>query len=218
MRLRNGAPLLAVIGGLGLVFSGASLRLWNEWIQSLGVAGPAVFILGGVVFMSLFVPKTLISVAAGAALGTIVGSSTLTVTAILSAWVNYQIGRWAFQPSSVEDSSTPPASVARSRLDAVARTAANAGVATHLAVRLLPIPTTIISYAMGSSRARMMPYLIAAAVASGPQWLWVHAGAEMASDGPMTSTRMLGLAVSILAAIWLSVWLPRQRGVAASLR
>lgn len=78
-----------------------------------------------------------------------------------------------------------------------------------------------VSYWMGAAGARQVPYLAAALLAAGPQLLWVHCGAvatetmsavaesglSAAESGP---SRWLGLALSVVAAVLLSVLVPRH--------
>lgn len=221
--------VLIAIGIAGLI-SGQGVVWANQTMASVREAGPPAFVLVGTLAMCLFVPKTLVSIAAGSVLGFWVGAPTLTATAFVSAWLNYQLGRWSLAETrpnhSVDAESLPDAGSDsidanagegkrwKETLCEIQSIARDAGLGLHLLVRLSPVPTTIISYSMGASRSRQVPYLFAALLATVPQWLWVQCGAMAkeavtVSDGPWV-TRWAGLILSVLAAVVLSVWVPRQ--------
>jgi uncharacterized membrane protein YdjX (TVP38/TMEM64 family) len=65
---------------------------------------------------------------------------------------------------------------------------------------------------MGASGGRLRPFLLAAAVAVIPQTLWVHGGtATMLIDDPSPSgLRWTSVIVSVLAAIAISIIIPRM--------
>ena len=90
--------------------------------------------------------------------------------------------------------------------------AAGAGFGLHLLVRLSPVPTMVISYAMGACRARQLPYLFAAAVAVIPQILWVHSGtaATLASDSSTTTAQWVSIALAITGGLLVAVIVPRE--------
>lgn len=171
------------------------------WIKSQGAWGPALYVIICVGLMSVMVPKTAISMSAGALFGTAMGSLLLLWIAVIAASTNYLLGRWYFGKSfltrrltstridregadvaSSED--TPESETTKTWLQAIEQLAAEAGFGFHLLVRISPIPTMVISYCMGAARARWKPYLAAAAVAVIPQVLWIH-GASMAVAASM---------------------------------
>jgi uncharacterized membrane protein YdjX (TVP38/TMEM64 family) len=213
--------MLVIVGVCGLV-SGVGVELAGDWLNVGRDAGPLAFVVLGTLAMCLFVPKTFVSIAAGSVFGLMVGGPTLAVTAVVSAWVNYHLGRWSLGHSSIDVEAEGTDASWREALRIIRSGAREANLGTHLLVRLSPIPTTIISYTMGASRARQIPYLAAALLAAGPQLLWVHCGAvatetmstvaEAGISGATDSslTRWLGLVTSVIAAVLLSVLVPRH--------
>ena len=157
--------------------------------------------------MSLFVPKTIVSIAAGGVFAMPNGFWILSLTAVVSATVNYHIGKWSLgdmpQPTGGKKAKLTHS------LSRFADTAKVGGIGFHLMIRLLPIPTTVISYSMGASGARQRPYLLAALLATVPQWLWVYCGA-MAIDPSKTSAKWIGIGVSATTGIVFSYWLSKN--------
>lgn len=206
-RWRIWVPIALFLLGVIWLASGQSITVARLWLAEFGNAGPIGFIVIGTGLMSLFVPKTIVSIAAGGIFGMPDGFWILSLTAVVSAMINYQIGKWSLQgiTRSINDGDTK----IRRSLGRLASTAESGGVGFHLMVRLLPIPTTVISYSMGASDARQRPYLLAALLASVPQWLWVYCGA-MATDPTQTNAKWIGVLVSAGAAIAFSYWLSRH--------
>ncbi|WDQ18765.1 VTT domain-containing protein [Rhodopirellula sp. P2] len=227
-------PVLLIVVGVGGLVSGVGTELASEWLAMGREAGPVAFVVLGTLAMCLFVPKTFVSIAAGSVFGLMLGGPTLAVTAVVSAWVNYHLGKWSLGGGLLGNESPSDGASPGQALDAetnaswreglrmIRSTARDANLGMHLLVRLSPIPTTIISYSMGAAGARQLPYLAAALLAAGPQLLWVHCGAVaseamssvaeagLTGAGDSGLTRWLGLAMSVVAAVLLSVLVPRH--------
>lgn len=190
MRLLLVGALLLGSGAL-LACSGFDRGHVQNWLDQAGPWVPVAFLFGGIASMSLLVPKTVVSVAAGALFGTTLGCLLMLIIAVAAAALNYAIGRrWLHASLSHASATGVPQTAAMwlqtpaMWLRAVQGVAAEAGFRFHFLVRLTPIPTTLISYAMGASGSRVRPFLLAAAVAVIPQSLWVHGGtaATLAGD------------------------------------
>jgi uncharacterized membrane protein YdjX (TVP38/TMEM64 family) len=165
--------------------------------------------------MSLLIPKTAISVTAGALFGTTLGSSLMVVIGVAAAALNYAIGqRWLGDliRRRLRQPSGHPCAEESTWTRVVVDLAAEAGFGLHLLIRLSPVPTMMISYAMGAVGARWLPYLAAAAVAIIPQILWVHGGATAITiqDPEASALRWLSGGLSILMAIAVAVIVPRE--------
>lgn len=200
-------PIVLFALGASWLASGQSLHVARQWLADFGNAGPIGFIVVGTVLMSLFVPKTIVSIAAGGVFAMPNGFWILSLTAVVSAVVNYHIGRWSL--GGIRKPIHDNESKWLGSLGRFASTAEVGGIGFHLMIRLLPIPTTIISYSMGASGARQRPYLLAALLATIPQWLWVYCGA-MATDPTKTNAKWIGISVSAIAAIAFSYWLSKH--------
>ena len=173
---------------------------WMDLHAAANVS-PGWFFVAAVVAMSTMVPKTAISTLCGTLYSTPVGCLMITLVATTAATLNYGIGRFVYAIPS-----TPG-----TRWHGVATTLRRGGWAMHFAVRLSPIPTMIISYLCGSLRCRVGPYLVAAVVASIPQWLWVAAaGAGVSAAAEGTWMRWTMALIAILAAVGVSAWIARS--------
>ena len=210
---RLGLPVLLVIGAGSLLFSGFTTTQAQAWIAGLGHVGMIAFAGTSVVLMSLFMPKTAISISAGVLFGFPVGAILMTGIAITAALLNYTLGRWWLH-DSIHAFLRQRAATNRAIgwLYAVRDVIGDAGFAMHLLARLAPIPTTIISYTCGASAARIGPFLGAATVGVVPQWLWVYsaAGAGKLGQNPDHDTASyLSVAFSVTIALAISILIPQ---------
>ncbi len=204
--LRFLVPFALVCLGVTGIWLGFDIAQLREWLGSLGTGAPIIFVLISILLMSTFVPKTAVSVTAGALFGTALGTGLMVIIAVTAAAMNYAIGRWWLHDSirqslsearevlpeepgalpnepadSLEDHDAyreahPPTSSRKKWAWVIAGMAADAGFSLHLLIRLSPVPTMLISYSMGALNCRIRPYLWASAVAIIPQSAWVHAG------------------------------------------
>jgi uncharacterized membrane protein YdjX (TVP38/TMEM64 family) len=219
---RVSLPLGFAAFGLLLVLSGYRFDDLSLWLQSTGNWAPLLFIVTGTLLMTMMMPKTMVSLAAGALFGTQDGCPIMLVTAVTAAALNYTIGKYWIgaggyfysnrssldpQRDVGEDrdaSIEPPISWPR----AAGQLAQDAGFGIHLLVRLSPVPTTIISYSMGAAGARFVPYVAAAAVAVVPQLLYVHAAAMAVDSEQSLHFRWISSVLSLSVATLVSLALP----------
>jgi uncharacterized membrane protein YdjX (TVP38/TMEM64 family) len=207
----------------GVLLGCAAAWLWltantsrlETWLGSAGPWAPIAFVSISVVLMSVLLPKTAVSVTAGALFGTTLGSSLMMVIGVAAAALDYAIGHWWLgdmirrrlrRPSRRDNPDQPTWS------HAVVELTAEAGFGLHLLIRLSPVPTMVISYVMGAVGARWLPYLAAAAVAIIPQVLWVHGGATatMIHNPQASALRFVSGGLSIVVAIAVTVIVPRE--------
>jgi uncharacterized membrane protein YdjX (TVP38/TMEM64 family) len=204
-------PTLLLFCAALLMFFGVDGRDLQEWLRRAGPWAPTAFIFAGIAMMSVLVPKTLVSIAAGALFGTLLGSFLMLIIAVFAAALNYAIGRWWLHDSIDKRLATAGQKSGETWTRAVRDAASEAGFCFHFLVRLTPIPTTLISYAMGASGSRIRPFLMAAAVAVIPQALWVHSGtaATLMHQPGAPALRWASIVVSVTAAIAISILIPR---------
>ena len=207
----------------GVLLGCAAAWLWlkadtsrlQTWLDSAGPWAPVAFVSISVVLMSILLPKTAVSVTAGALFGTTLGSSLMVVVGVAAAALNYAIGHWWLgdvirrrlrQPSHHDSPDQ------QTWMHAVVELTSEAGFGLHLLIRLSPVPTMVISYVMGAVGARWLPYLAAAAVAIIPQILWVHGGATatMIHNSETSALRWISGGLSIVMAIAVTVIVPRE--------
>ena len=216
---RVSLPLGFVSFGLLLVFSGYRFDDLSHWLQSKGNWAPLLFIVTGTLLMTMMMPKTMVSLAAGALFGTQDGCPIMLVTAVTAAALNYTIGKYWIGAGgyfysnrssldSQRDVRDAPIESPISWPRAAGQLAQDAGFGIHLLVRLSPVPTTIISYSMGAAGARFAPYVAAAAVAVVPQLLYVHAAAMAVDSEQSLHFRWISSVLSLSVATLVSVALP----------
>jgi uncharacterized membrane protein YdjX (TVP38/TMEM64 family) len=203
---------LLLLIGITLALCGYEFDDLQSWLKSKGHWAPLAFVLLGIVSMTMLVPKTLVSITAGALFGTMNGGLLMLFIAVLAAAVNYGIGRWWLFESINRRFDHPSRKSDQSWTRVVRDMAADAGFGFHFLARLLPVPATMISYLMGASGSRLSPFLWAAAFGVIPQLLWVHGGTAftMIDDPSTTGLRWMGVAVSVLAGIAIAVIVPRE--------
>lgn len=210
--LRFLVPSMLLLVGIVLALRGYEFSDLQSWLESKGPWAPLAFIFLGFVSMTILVPKTLVSITAGALFGTINGGLLMFFIAILAATVNYGIGRWWLYESINRRFDHPSQQSDQSWSRAVRDLAADAGFGFHFLARLLPVPAAMISYLMGASGSRLGPFLCAAALGVFPQMVWVHSGTAitMIDDPSTTGLRWLGVAISVFAGIAIAVIVPRE--------
>lgn len=92
--LRFLVPFALVCLGVTGIWLGFDIAQLREWLGSLGTGAPIIFVLISIVLMSTFVPKTAVSVTAGALFGAAIGTGLMVIIAVAAAAMNYAIGRW----------------------------------------------------------------------------------------------------------------------------
>ncbi len=209
-RAETGITKAITLLGVGLLFcfSLAVFAIYgvpthNEiiaWSERSGPWFPIAFVIIGICLISLFVPKSILSFAAGALFGTLQGTTLMVVVATFAAVINYTVARWLMHDLVIRWAHRSE------KVEVVRRIAKKGGFKAHLLLRLTPVPTMLVSYACGAFAARTVPFTVAAAVAVAGQVLWVHSGhlaknlAEPSTSRAATAT---GLAISISASLGL---------------
>lgn len=201
-----------------MAWFGFDSREFRDWLVSYQSLTPLVFVIAAVGLMSICLPKTIMSITAGALFGTGLGSVLLLTAAVTAAVINYVIGRWLSGSTSSKSTmhqlqqSQSDRTATRQIVDTISKLAEEAGFRFHLLVRLSPIPTMVISYAMGFYHARFFPYVAAAAVAVIPQVLWIHSGtiAGLSQSDTPVLTQWVSPIIATLAAVLVSVLIPRE--------
>lgn len=220
--MRLSVPVAFALTGFALYVLGYRFDHLSEELQSTGTRAPFLFGTLGVAAMSMMVPKTVVSLSAGALFGSSVGCLTMFFTAIAAAALNYGVGRFwivnATDQNSTNDATSSQEGNRQSRSStphpiplraALIRLARQAGFGMHLLIRLTPVPTSVISYSMGATKARFVPYLTAAALGVIPQFLYVHAASMVTEPEVSQRYRYTSAAISLVTAIVVSVVLPK---------
>lgn len=163
---------LAATGRLREVLEGA-----RAWIDGLGSAGPAAFVALYALATVLAIPASLLTVAAGAMFGSVVGVASVSVGATLGAAASFAIARWIARDAIA------------SRLEGNERFAKLDNLterhgATIVAItRLVPLfPFVLLNYGFGLTKVRFWTYL-------GWSWLCMLPGTVLYVVGAAAITK-----------------------------
>lgn len=163
------AGLLAVILG-GRELAG-SIPRFAQWVAAQGGLGMLLFVLGYAAATVLFVPGSLLTLAAGAVFGLAKGSALVFVGATLGETAAFLIARH-FARARVERRVSADA-----RFEQIDQAIGREGRKIVLLLRLSPIfPFNLLNYALGLTRVSLRDYLIASVGILPGTILYVYAG------------------------------------------
>jgi uncharacterized membrane protein YdjX (TVP38/TMEM64 family) len=150
--------VLAVVAGL-LVFGrrlASHLPAFASWVEGLGALGPLVFIAGYAAAVVAFVPGSVLTLAGGALFGLAEGILYVFTAAVLGSTVSFLLARHVARDV-----------VARriegdARFHAIDRAIGDQGRRIVFLLRLSPVfPFSLLNYALGLTRVRLVDYLVA---------------------------------------------------------
>jgi len=160
----RGRTALLVVGAVAVLallwFVGRELGQYvprfAEWVDSLGVWGPVVFVIGYAVATVAFVPGVVLTLAAGAIFGLVEGTLWVFVGATLGASSAFLIGRYVAR-GAVERRLE-----GKERFRAIDGAVGRHGFKIVALMRLSPVfPYNLLNYALGLTRVRFVDYLLA---------------------------------------------------------
>lgn len=134
----------------------ASLPQFATWVDSLGALGPLVFVAGYAAAVVGFVPGSLLTLAGGALFGVVRGVVYVFAAAVLGSTASFLIARHLAREA-----------VARriegdARFQAIDRAVGEQGRRIVFLLRLSPVfPFSLLNYALGLTRVRLVDYLVA---------------------------------------------------------
>lgn len=181
---------MALLGLAVAVIAVASAQLpVREWAAQ--VSPPAAIAIGAVLLCSL-VPRTPISLVAGALFGAYAGAAWAFSAAVIAAALTFAGGRWAGRELVAQR--------AGERLRRVDSWMARRGLIAVVVVRLLPIaPFGLVGYAYGASSVRFRHYLLGTAIGSFPSALsYAVIGAAAADPDSLSWLTFLPAAAGVL--------------------
>ncbi|MFG3641519.1 TVP38/TMEM64 family protein [Micromonospora sp. NPDC047762] len=193
------ALLVLLIGGCGLLLllvprpDPAQLPLVAD---RLGDLAPVAAILGGALLLVALVPRTFITLAAGAIFGPLEGAAYALGAALVAAAIGFTVGRLLGREFVAER--------VRGRLARLDGWFARQSVVGVVTVRLLPIAGFgLVSYGYGTTGARVLPFLAGSVIASAPTAFGYAAiGAAVSSPGHVNwyaaAPASLGLIASLV--------------------
>lgn len=154
-KLLLAAAAVALLVVLGRELGGALPR-FAEWVDGLGVWGPAVFMAGYAIATVAFVPGSLLTLAAGAIFGLLAGTVYVFVAATVGACAAFLVARYAARGVIERRLSKNP------RFSAIDRAVGEQGRKIVFLLRLSPVfPFNLLNYGLGLTRVRFADYAIA---------------------------------------------------------
>lgn len=165
LTLRNAASgAVKLVGmlipvGLGLGASKLAapyMPAFTEWVNTLGVWGPAVFVAGYIVATVCMMPAFLITIAGGAVFGMAKGSVLVFIGSTIGAAIAFTLGRTVLR-------SWVAAQIAKNQtLQIVDRVVGQEGLKLMFLLRLSGIaPFVLTNYAMGVTSVSLAHFLLA---------------------------------------------------------
>ncbi len=199
--------LLVAIGiAIAVVYrdqlSGEALQ---EWVKSLGIAGPVVFMLIYIVSTLIFLPGSVLTLAGGALFGPVWGTFYNLTGATIGATLAFIISRY-IASEWVEKNSGKRVAKRKEGVEAE-------GWRFVAFVRLVPLfPFNLLNYALGLTRIRLLDYILATYLFMLPGALAYtyigYAGREAISGGESFIQKGL-LALALFAVV---AFIPRLVG------
>lgn len=200
---------IAVLTIVRLVPLQQGVGVMSDWISELGVWGPVVLGLLYVVATVLFVPGTILSLAAGAMFGLGVGMVTVSISSTVGASLAFLIARYVARDKV--------AAIARRnrQFGAIDRAIGEGGWKIVALLRLSPaIPFNLQNYLYGLTPVRFWPYVLTSWIAMLPgTFLYIYLGhltkAAVGGDRARTPAEWAMLGVGLLATIAVTVYITR---------
>ncbi len=164
--------LLVVLGRQ----AGAYLPQFVAWVESLGVWGPVVFVVGYVVAAVAFVPGSILTLAAGAIFGLAKGVVTVFIAAMLGSAAAFIVARYVARPAIERRLA------GNTRFAAIDRAVGAHGRKIVFLLRLSPVfPFNLLNYALGLTKVRFLDFFVASVGMLPGTLLYVYYG-KLAGD------------------------------------
>jgi uncharacterized membrane protein YdjX (TVP38/TMEM64 family) len=204
-----GKVLLGVVALGALVFlgrkAGGYIPEFAAWVDSLGVWGPVVFILGYVVATVAFIPGSLLTLAAGAIFGLVKGAVYVFIAATIGSAAAFLVSRYLARAAVERRIAGNP------RFAAIDRAVAAQGRKIVFLLRLSPVfPFNLLNYGLGLTQVRFADYVAASVGMIPGTILYVYygklagdvaalaGGATVRKDAAYYSVLVLGLVATVI--------------------
>lgn len=179
-RFPAGRILIIVIVVLALFVvgrqAGDALPKFAAWVETLGVWGPIVFMIGYAVAAVAFVPGSILTLAAGAIFGLGKGIVYVFIAAVMGSSAAFLVARYLAR-SAIEQRLAGSA-----RFAAIDRAVGEQGRRIVFLLRLSPVfPFNLLNYGLGLTRVRFLDYCIASVGMLPGTFLYVYYG-KLAGD------------------------------------
>lgn len=155
---------------------GAQIPAFKERVEGLGAWGPLAFILGYAVATVAFLPGSILTASAGIVFGLAKGTLYAFLGATLGASLSFLIARYVARgwvERKIEG---------KAKFEAVDRAVGRQGGKVVALLRISPlIPFNVLNYALGLTKVRFLPYLVASLAMLPGTLLYVYYG-KVAGD------------------------------------
>jgi uncharacterized membrane protein YdjX (TVP38/TMEM64 family) len=177
-------PLLKIIASaLGLIAlvvlgraAGGYIQPFAQWVDGLGLWGPAVFVLGYAIAVVAFVPASLLTLGAGAIFGIAHGVVYVFAAATVGSCLAFLVSRYLARSAVEKKLEGKP------KFLAIDRAVEAEGLKIVFLLRLTPaVPFNLLNYALGLTRVRFVDYAIASVGMLPGTLLYVYSG-KLAGD------------------------------------
>lgn len=187
------ALLVGLAGVVAFRAEGTGLAALREAVDSLGPGGPVVFAVVYAAAVTVMLPASPFTVAAGVVFGPLVGTMTALVGATVGATGAFAVGR-VIGRSAVEQ-------VGGRQVAALDRYLARRGFASLLVVRLVPLfPFNLVNLTAGVTGLAWRDYVLATAAGIIPG-TFAYAALGGTIDDPTSPAFLLALAVFVLVTL-----------------
>ncbi len=154
-----GVALIAMLIAANAFGLGARLDDLRAWILELGAWGPVVFIALYAIAVVAAVPASVLTIAAGAMFGSVIGVASVSVASTLGAALAFAVARWFARDSVTRWLG------GKERFAKLDRMTAEHGAIMVAITRLVPIfPFTLLNYGFGLTGVRFGTYVL---------WSWL---------------------------------------------
>jgi uncharacterized membrane protein YdjX (TVP38/TMEM64 family) len=155
-RMALGLAAIALLYFVGRE-AGAYVPRFALWVESLGVWGPVVFILGYVMAVVAFVPGSVMTLAGGAIFGLLLGVIYVFIAALIGSAIAFLIARYLARDAIERRLASNP------RFAAIDRAVGEQGRKIVFLLRLSPLfPFSLMNYGLGLTRVSFADYMSAA--------------------------------------------------------
>lgn len=185
----------------GMTVKAQHLSVVNDWIASLGILGPLVFIGIYATVVPLGVPLSVLTVLAGGLFGVWVGLPTAIVASSLAASIGFVISRYLLREQVAQ---WLGGSRSFKRLNTLLE---RKGEVVIFLIRLLPVPPFMVpNYAFGLTEVGFVKFIVWTSLGMIPANLLYVVGAGTIRQG-LEEGRIPWGAIVLLLGLGLGLWL-----------
>lgn len=183
-------------------------RSFVTWIEGTGAWGPVLLAAAYIPATVLFIPGTILTLAAGFAYEIVLGTAIVSVGSVLGSSAAFLLGRTLMRDWVARKME------ARPRLKAIDEAVAREGFRVTLLIRLSPaFPYNLMGYVFGVTRVRFRDHFFASWIGMLPGTvLYVYLGCaarrladpDLAAEGPHPAFFVGGLILSLVVTVYVA--------------